>query len=183
MRLFVAVTPPQDAIDELRSATAALRADSAELRWSTPEQWHLTLAFLGEVDDRARHDVTERLGRAATRHGPCTLSLAGAGRFGHRVLWTRVHGDVDRLRRLAASVRAAARRSRIAVEDRPYRPHLTLARARGDADLRPAVSALGRFAGRTWTARELHLVRSHLGGGPDGRAHHELLRSWRLGQN
>ncbi|MBP2369083.1 RNA 2',3'-cyclic phosphodiesterase [Pseudonocardia parietis] len=183
MRLFVAVTPPPDAIDELRSATAALRTGSEQLRWSAPEQWHLTLAFLGEVDDRARQDVVERLGRAAARHGPCTLSLAGAGRFGQRVLWTRVHGDVDRLRRLAASVRAAARRSRIAVEDRPYRPHLTLARARGDADLRPAVAALSGFAGREWTADELHLVHSRLGAGPDGRAHHELLRSWSLGRS
>lgn len=183
MRLFVAITPPQDAIDELRSATAALRTGSGTVRWSAPEQWHLTLAFLGEVDDRARQDVVERLGRAAARHDPCTLSLAGAGRFGQRVLWTRVHGDVDRLRRLAASVRAAARRSRIAVEDRPYRPHLTLARARGDADLRPAVTALGGFAGRAWTARELHLVRSRLGAWPDGRAHHEPVQSWPLGRN
>ncbi|SFN01148.1 2'-5' RNA ligase [Pseudonocardia ammonioxydans] len=181
MRLFVAVTPPPDALDELRSATAAVRAGSHGLRWSPPEQWHLTLAFLGEVDDRARHDVTERLGRAAARHAPCTLALAGAGRFGQRVLWARVDGDVDRLRRLAASVRAAARRARIAVEDRPYRPHLTLARARDGADLRPAVDALGGFAGRAWTARELHLVRSRLGAGPDGRAQHELLRSWALG--
>lgn len=181
MRLFVAVTPPPDALDELRSATAAVRAGSDGLRWSPPEQWHLTLAFLGEVDDRARHDVTERLGRAAARHAPCTLALAGAGRFGQRVLWTRVDGDVDRLRRLAASVRAAARRARIAVEDRPYRPHLTLARARDGADLRPAVDALGGFAGRAWTARELHLVRSRLGAGPDGRAQHELLCSWALG--
>lgn len=177
MRLFVAVTPPQDAIDELRSATAALRAGADGLRWSPPEQWHLTLAFLGEVDDRARLDLVARLGRVAARHEPCTLSLAGAGRFGQRVLWTRVHGDVDRLRRLAASVRAAARRARIAVEDRPYRPHLTLARARDGADLRPVVDALAGFVGREWTACELHLVHSRLGAGP---ARHERHETWRL---
>nr|WP_255426494.1 RNA 2',3'-cyclic phosphodiesterase [Pseudonocardia sp. C8] len=180
--MFVAVTPPQEVVDELRSATAALRDGSPALRWAVPEQWHLTLAFLGEVDDDARQDLVGRLARAAARHEPLTLSLAGAGRFGHRVLWTRVQGDVERLGRLAASVRAAARRARLAVEDRPYRPHLTLARARGETDLRPAVAALGGFDGRAWTARELHLVRSRLGAGPDGRARHELLVSWPLGR-
>ena len=182
MRLFVAVTPPPDAIDELRVATAELRAARPELRWTRPEQWHLTVAFLGEVDDRARLDLVERLARAAARHGPLTLALHGAGRFGDGVLWTRVAGDVEPLRRLVASVRAAARRARLAVEDRPYRAHLTLARSRDGADLRPAVDALSGFAGRTWTAAELHLVHSDFGSRPDGTAHYETLVSWPLGR-
>ena len=47
MRLFVAVTPPPEALDELRSATADMRSARSELRWTRPDQWHLTLAFLG----------------------------------------------------------------------------------------------------------------------------------------
>ena len=62
MRLFVAVTPPPEALDELRSATAAMRSAHPELRWSLPAQWHLTLAFLGEVDDDTRTDLSARLG-------------------------------------------------------------------------------------------------------------------------
>ncbi len=180
MRLFVAVTPPPDAVDQLWSATGQVRSARPELRWSRPEQWHLTLAFLGSVEDRARVDVTERLGRAAARHAPLTLALEGAGRFGDRVLWTRVTGDVEPLRRLAASVRAAARRARLPVEDRPYRPHLTLARGREGAALRPAVDALADFAGSTWTVSELHLVRSHLGAGPDRTSQHEVIERWPL---
>jgi RNA 2',3'-cyclic 3'-phosphodiesterase len=182
MRLFVAVTPPPDAVAQLWSAAAGVRAAQPGLRWTAPEQWHLTLAFLGEVDDGPRQDLTERLGRAAARHGPMTLALRGAGRFGDRVLWTRVDGDVERLRGLAASVRAAARRARVPVEDRPYRPHLTLARSRGAADLRPAVDALAGYAGTPWAASELHLVRSYLGAGPGGGARHEVLVSWLLGR-
>jgi 2'-5' RNA ligase len=180
MRLFVAVTPPPDAVGQLRSATAEVRSAHPELRWSRPEQWHLTLAFLGSVDDRARVDVTERLGRAAARHAPLTLALHGAGRFGDRVLWTHVTGDVEPLRRLTASVRAAARRARLPVEDRPYRPHLTLARGREGVALRPAVDALAGFAGRTWTAAELHLVRSHPGAGPARTSQHEVIETWPL---
>jgi 2'-5' RNA ligase len=180
MRLFVAVTPPPEALDELRSATAEMRSARSELRWTRPDQWHLTLAFLGEVDDAARADLTVRLSRVAPRHPPPRLALTGAGRFGDRVLWTRVTGDVAALRRLAASVRAAALRARLPVEERPYRPHLTLARGRDGADLRPVVDALAGFAGRTWTARELHLVRSHLGAGPARTSRYELLTSWTL---
>jgi 2'-5' RNA ligase len=180
MRLFVAVTPPPEAIDELRSATAAMRSAHPELRWSLPAQWHLTLAFLGGVDDETRTDLSARLGRTAARHPPMRLALHGAGRFGDRVLWTRVEGDVGALRGLAASVRAAAQRAGIDVEDRPYRPHLTLARGRDGADLRPVVDALAGFAGRTWTAAELHLVRSHLGGGPGRTSRYEPLASWQL---
>jgi 2'-5' RNA ligase len=182
MRLFVALTPPVEVAEELRVATEPLRAKHPVLRWTLPEQWHLTLAFLGEVDDRARADLAERLARAASRAAPLSLALGGAGRFGDRVLWTRVSGDTDGLRRLASSVRAAAGRAGLRVEDRPYRPHLTLARADGEVDLRGAVTALAGFSGSPWTAERLHLVRSRLGAGPDRRARYELLCSWPLGR-
>src|ERR1700754_212487 len=131
MRLFVALTPPAAVVEELCRATGALRAQLPALRWARPEQWHLTLTFLGEVDDRSRTDLAERLARVAARAAPLTLSVGAAGRFGDRVLWMRVHGEIDGLRQLAASVRFAARRARLSVEDRPYRPHLTVARGRG----------------------------------------------------
>jgi 2'-5' RNA ligase len=180
VRLFVALTPPPDAITELWTASEALRTEQPELRWALPDQWHLTLAFLGEVGEEATSNLVERMGRVAARHPPLVLSLGGAGRFGNRVLWIRVRGETDRLRCLSASVRAAARRARLHVEDRPYRPHLTLARARDGADLQPAVAALAGFEGRVWAADELRLVRSHLGAGPGGTARHEPHASWPL---
>jgi 2'-5' RNA ligase len=119
------------------------------------------------------------------------LALGGAGRFGDRVLWTRVlaagsgprgRSALDDLRALAASVGAAARRCRIAVDERPYRPHLTLARGRPGTDLRPLVEALREFVGTPWTADALHLVHSRLGAGPGGAAAHELIATWPLGR-
>lgn len=180
MRLFVALTPPADVLEELQARVAVLRELQPDLRWSRPEQWHLTLAFLGEVGDDSRGELIRRLGRAADRYRPLTLSFGSGGRFGHRVLWTRVHGERDRLRRLADSVRAAARRSGLATEQRPYRPHLTLARATTAADLRPLVDALAPYEGSSWTADELNLVHSRLGAGPGGTALHEPFRSWPL---
>jgi 2'-5' RNA ligase len=181
VRSFVALMPPAAALAELADAVAPLRAAHPQPSWTRPEQWHLTLAFLGEVDEAVLPDLTARLDRAARRHPPMRLALAGGGRFGDRVLWVRVVTEGDAVRRLAASIGAAARRCGIPVDDRPYRAHLTLARARGGADLRPAVAALAGFTGTPWTADVLHLVRSRLGAGPGGTAAHEAVASWPLG--
>jgi 2'-5' RNA ligase len=180
VRLFVALTLPEEVVEALRTTTAALHELAPELRWTRPEQWHLTLVFLGEVGDEVVDELGRRLQRAAARHPALSLSLGGGGRFGHRVLWTGVQGDRDRLGRLAGSAAAAARRCRLPVEDRPYRPHLTLARAPGEADLRPLVQRLASWQGPPWVATELKLVRSRLGAAPNGAALHELIAGWPL---
>jgi RNA 2',3'-cyclic 3'-phosphodiesterase len=180
MRLFVALAPPAEAVAQLAAVLRDLPPEP-RVRWTRSEQWHITLAFLAEVDDRTRAELVERLGRVAGRHPPLSLALAGGGRFGGQVLWTRIDGDRMPLRRLANAVRAAARRSGLPTEQRPYRPHLTLARSAEPApDLRPLVAALQGFAGSTWPATELYLVRSHLGAGPGGTARHETIATWPL---
>jgi RNA 2',3'-cyclic 3'-phosphodiesterase len=180
VRAFVALVPPAAVLDELAAAVAPVRATRPDLRWTPPAQWHLTLAFLGEIDENVLPNLTERLGRAGRRHPPMELALNGSGRFGDRVLWTRVD-PANGPRALAASVGAAARRCGIPVDERPYRPHLTLARGRPGTELRPAVEALRGFAGCRWTTDALHLVRSRLGAGPGGTAAHEVIATWPLG--
>jgi RNA 2',3'-cyclic 3'-phosphodiesterase len=176
-RLFVALVPPRHVMLELHAAIDPLcHENGLRLRWVRPEHWHITLAFLGDVDETRLPDLRERLGRAASRAVPMELSLAGAGHFGGRALWVGVRGDRDRLGRLAESLSAAARRSRIAMEDRPYRPHLTLARARDvshaqeeappprEGDLRGLVARLREFRSPAWFANEIDLLRSEPGG-------------------
>jgi RNA 2',3'-cyclic 3'-phosphodiesterase len=182
VRLFVALMPPGEVVEELKAGTAVLRQLAPGLRWTRPEQWHVTLAFLGEVSEHVIDELIRRLSRAATRHQPLSLSLGGGGRFGHQVLWTRVLGDRDALCRLADSVRAAARRSRLPMEQRPYHPHLTLARAAAGTDLRPLVERLVSWQGLPWVAVRLHLVRSCLGAGPGGSASYEPIAGWPLGR-
>lgn len=152
-----------------------------DLRWTRPEQWHVTLAFLGEVNDNAIDELTRRLGRVAARHAPVSLAFGGGGRFGHRVLWIAVQGDRAGLCRLADSARAAARRSGLQVDQRPYRPHLTLARAPAGANLQPVATQLASWQGLPWVGHHLQLVRSRLGAGPEGTALHDSIGEWQLG--
>lgn len=183
VRLFVGLTPPAEVVETLRIATAALHELAPDLRWTRPEQWHVTLAFLGEVGDDVVAELARRLARTATRHPPLSLSIGGGGRFGHRVLWTQVQGDRDGLRKLAGAAAAAARRCRLPVEHRRYHPHVTLARADGGTDLRPLVERLSTWQGLPWVANRLHLVRSRLGAAPGGFALHEPVASWPLEKN
>jgi 2'-5' RNA ligase len=180
VRLFVALTPPDAAVEELRASTAALRELAPDLRWTRPEQWHVTLTFLGVVADEVVDELARRLNRAAARHPRLSLAFGGGGQFSHRVLWTGVQGNLDELRRLADSVRAAARRSRLPVEQRPYRPHLTLARSDGAVDLLPLVEQLMPWEGLTWVATWLYLIHSRLGAGLDGSALYEPIAGWPL---
>ncbi|MGW0927145.1 RNA 2',3'-cyclic phosphodiesterase [Streptomyces sp. NPDC002644] len=189
MRLFAAVLPPQDVIQDLAEAVAPLRELPAgrDLRWTTPRNWHLTLAFYGEVDEERLPALRERLARAAAHTGPFALALGGAGQFGRgRAVWAGVRGDVRDLRFLASRTEAAARKAGVGMEDhRRYRPHLSLARSgRGSAppDVRPLLDALDGYRGRSWTVDELALVRSRLprSGIPGEQPRYETVARWPL---
>jgi RNA 2',3'-cyclic 3'-phosphodiesterase len=172
LRLFVALIPPRVALDHLAEAIDSLRASCAELRWSDPIGWHLTLAFYGAVDELRRPELEQRLARAASRHQAIEARFRGGGAFARparaTLLYAGLEVDVPRIAGLAARCAAAGRRIGLYVDDRPYRPHLTLARSRGSrpTDMRSLVTALGPYRGPSWSASELVLMRSHLGPHP-----------------
>ncbi|MEY9878151.1 2'-5' RNA ligase [Streptacidiphilus sp. MAP12-33] len=180
MRLFLAVVPPEPVLRELDAVVQPLRRrpEGAGLRWTGLPGWHLTLAFLGQVESEDVEKLLPRLERVAHRHAAHSLRIAGGGRFGDRVLWAGVTGDTHALRRLAESAGAAARHSGIALDERPFRGHLTLARSgTARADLKPLAAALADFEGTEWTADSLRLMRSYLGSGP---ARYETVGEWKL---
>jgi 2'-5' RNA ligase len=183
VRLFVAVYPSPEAVAHLDAALDPVRGDWPGLRWVPAEQWHLTLAFLGEVAERLVEPLVERLGRAAARAGPMRLSLGGFGAFPSgrraRVCWMGVDGAVAPLRDLATRVGAAARHTGIEVDTKPYRPHLTVARPRRPPlDVGSLVKPWSAYRGPAWVAGEVSLVRSHLG----AHVRHEKLAGLRFPQ-
>jgi len=178
----VAIALPDAAASELDQVVAPLRPAWPDLRWTGRDAWHLTLAFLGEVDRGVIAGLAVRLERAARRRPSLTLSLAGAGAFPGatraRVLWTGVQGDRRELGLLAASAGAGARRAGAppATSGRGYQPHLTLARCRAPADVNSLVGTLAGFAGTPWLATEVHLIHSRLGVHP----RYEVIGTWPL---
>lgn len=206
MRLFTALLPPDHVLDgtgQLAGKVAELRsmAGAGRLRWSDRANWHITLAFYGEVDDGQLDGLRERLSRAARRGHPLRLRIAGGGRFGDQTLWAAVRGApagegepnealaADQagaaLRRLADATAAAGRRVGLGTDGpRRFHAHLTLARVRSQRlDLRPYAAALDEFAGEPWTAGELALVRSNLPeSGVEGeQPRYEQIAAWPLG--
>ncbi|MFF7725419.1 RNA 2',3'-cyclic phosphodiesterase [Streptomyces sp. NPDC008001] len=188
MRLFAAVIPPQAAIDELAAEVAQLRAALPErrgrLRWTNPVTWHFTLAFLGEVDETLLPVLGQCLAGTAHRHPAHELRFAGGGRFDDRILWVGATGSLETLGSLARSTAVAARQAGVHMDGaRPFRPHLTLARAAGHVHLRPYAEELAGFRGRRWRVDHLHLMRSRLPGpgSPERHPRYETVAAWPLG--
>jgi RNA 2',3'-cyclic 3'-phosphodiesterase len=185
MRLFVALTPPQDALAELEAAVAPFRPEWPGLRWASADRWHVTLAFLGQVDESRIDGLRERLERAARRHHELQLrigrggALPSAGRA--RVLCAHISGEpavLDELRDLASSVAAGARRAGAPPPDegRRYRPHLTLARCKRPANLKSLVDSLSGFTGQAWGATDVELILSKTGPQPS----YQTIGNWPL---
>ncbi|HSH60543.1 MAG TPA: RNA 2',3'-cyclic phosphodiesterase [Acidimicrobiales bacterium] len=167
MRLFVAVWPSPEIIERLNGLE---RPDVDGLRWTTADQWHVTLRFLGDADDVAAKDAFGWISAG----GPTTAELGPVtGRFGRRVL----HVPVAGLEELAAAAVAATAGVGKAPDSRPFSGHVTLGRARDrrGVDLRPVAGVA--VAGR-WDVSEITLVASHLGG--RGPARYEVVETLAL---
>jgi 2'-5' RNA ligase len=187
MRLFVALVPPPSAVEHL-DAFLEVRRSAAPFRWASAEQFHVTLAFLAEVEERRLDDLVERLGRAAARRTSFDTRIAGGGAFPNagraRVLWAGLDLDDDghtTLDRLATGSRAAANRAGIAVDGQRFRPHVTLARLGHPAEVSDWVRLLDAYAGPQWRVDRIALVASYLGEGPRRRPRYETVEELELG--
>ncbi|TVT49276.1 RNA 2',3'-cyclic phosphodiesterase [Amycolatopsis rhizosphaerae] len=150
MLLFSAVLLPEAIVASLRSHLDGLPDAGPGIRWVAPEQWHITLGFYGESGDpaepasRAGWLRTALAGRAAP-----LVRLEGAGTFSH-VLYVGVYSEG--LAELAAAAGAQQ-------EERPYLPHLTVARTKRMVP-RELAHGLSGFASEPWEPAEAVLMRS-----------------------
>ena len=183
--MFVAVVPPEEAVEHLDEFLAPRRG-AASFRWSSPEQWHLTLAFAAFVPDRVYDDLVVKLAEAAARRQPLELQVAGGGAFPNpgraRVLFAGLRTDAEELGRLATGSRNALATAGVEVDGQRFRPHLTLARAGRPMEATKWVRLLDSYAGPRWSAEEIGLVESHLGEGPRGRPRHVVVETFSLGR-
>jgi 2'-5' RNA ligase len=186
--MFIAVVPREDVIEGLEEFLAP-RREAEQLRWTRPEAWHLTLAFMADVSERALDDLLERLERAARRRTPFRLSLAGGGAFPNpgraKVLYAGVGGEpeaMEELRRTAVGARAAANRAGAPVDGAAFRPHLTLARSGRPIEATRWLRVLSAYRSAEFEVTETVLVASHLGQGPGNRPRYEPVARFPLGK-
>lgn len=137
-------------------------------RWTAPDRWHLTLLFLGAVPREVLPELAVRAAPAVAAAPPMRLRLAGGGRFGSvrrpTVAWTGIEGDVAPLTDLATRLTGVARSLGLPVEDRPYRPHLTLGRWRPRAPADGTLpDRLAGYRGPDWPVGEVLLLESRPG--------------------
>ena len=179
VRLFVAIHPPPAALTDLATVVDALRVSLAHApghstRLTRREGWHVTVAFLGEVAAAKVDRATRALQAVAERTEPMRLRLAGGGTFGGRrnpILWVGLTGDVAALKLLGTAMRQALRRARLPVDDRPLRPHLTLARPGSRVPpeaIAGDVTTLAGYQGPQWSVTELSLMLSEIHQTPAG---------------
>jgi 2'-5' RNA ligase len=184
-RMFVAVVPPEDVVEDLEEFLAP-RREAAPFRWSLPEQWHLTLAFAEHVPERAYDDLVDRLAAAAAKRAPIEARIRGGGAFPHagkaKVLFAGLVTDEDELASLATGARNAMSTAGVEVDGQRFRSHVTLARMKRPVEATNWVRLLDAYTGPTWRIGEIALVASHLGEGPRRRPRHEVVESFGLGR-
>lgn len=167
MRLFTALDLPVYARTWLGTLSDTRLAGA---RWLNPESLHLTLNFIGEVDDDLLDDLLDALD--TVQAAPFPLQLAGVGRFppseqkAARVLWAGVMPNKP-LMRLQADTAAAIQGAGFPLDDpiKPYTPHVTLARMKPGRTPRELNAYLRRHADAqvpAFTVGAFHLYRSDL---------------------
>lgn len=163
--------PPDDVREHFKSMVdglAVARPRERSVRLAGPERWHITVAFIGDVEDELA--ATEALLELYEAPAP-TVRIAGGktlgrGRFRHLVAGLRS----EDLTPLGDAVRRALRRHRLPFDRRPWQPHVTIARP-GDllsrAELDGDLATLAGYEGPPWRVTEVRLMRSLLGPKPE----------------
>ena len=133
-RAFIAIELPPVIVAGLEELQNSLRPamPAGVLRWVRPGQIHLTLKFLGNIAAQDVAEVAEAMRRACEGSIPFPLQPQNLGCFPHsrnpRVVWMGVGGELEQLQRLQSRIESAVRQWVERPEDKPFRPHLTLAR-------------------------------------------------------
>jgi 2'-5' RNA ligase len=165
-RLFTGFElPPELAFD-----LSLMRGGMSGARWVEPENYHVTLRFMGDVDLAMARDISSSL--AAIRREPCEITIDGLSAFGGekpRALIAHVQAHAA-LIDLQGEQERLVRRLGLAPETRKFVPHITLARMRGvsASEVAHYLGGRGLFATRKFTAQRfvLYSSRDSVGGGP-----------------
>ncbi|WP_044640129.1 RNA 2',3'-cyclic phosphodiesterase [Risungbinella massiliensis] len=172
-RLFVAVPLPNLVKHQLAKWITSKKSEWKFSKWVYEQDLHLTLHFLGITTDQQMKEIIPALQEIVKKQNSFTLELDELGTFGRteqpRILWAGVRGELHQLNLLQKEVVTALSSIGFPAEDRPYRPHVTLAR-KYQQDHFPIAQLnqdyLGELSDRKWTVQEIVLYETKLGQKP-----------------
>jgi 2'-5' RNA ligase len=172
--LFVAVPIPDSLKFQLHQWCIQLQAALPFKKWVFPADYHITLKFLGSVVNEAQAQIKPAIQQIIAFQAPFSLTLKGLDTFGTksspRILWSGVSGQLDTLSLLQKNIDRSMESLGFVAENRPYKPHLTLAKDyAGRTKFDPASLAQAvhhQPENLTWTVSEIVLYQTHLGKKP-----------------
>jgi 2'-5' RNA ligase len=169
IRTFIAFKLPDDLLSALGRVQEGLKTKGFAAKWVRPQNIHLTLKFLGNIEVAQVDPIARRLTDAARGCGPLLLGAKGIGVFPHirqpRVIWAGLAGDVKRVGDLQRSIDAALSEIGFKKEKRSFKGHLTLGRFNSRMDSRQVAQALetyAQFETEPFTAYQVVLFKSEL---------------------
>jgi 2'-5' RNA ligase len=170
VRTFIAIDPGKPIRDRLVSLQESLQRAGADAKWVEPENLHVTLLFLGEVDIITVPEVCTAVAEAVAEHAAFTMTVEHTGCFPHarrpRILWAGVGTGTQEI----VAIHDAVERPLLELgcyrrEERKYTPHITLGRIRGErhhSDLGPALTRYADWKGGETAVKEIHVMGSEL---------------------
>jgi 2'-5' RNA ligase len=174
VRAFVAIEAPESVRGPLTGLMNRLREAEVRVSWTRPENLHLTLRFLGDVPPETLDRIGEMLAVRYRDEAPFPLEVRGAGAFPNTrrpgILWAGVEPLEGPLAQVQEAAETEAQEAGLPGEGRPFHPHVTLGRVRGERQarrLQPLLEREARFDGGGFLASSAALITSQLTpGGP-----------------
>lgn len=185
MRTFIAIEITEEIKTALSAMQKELRRAQADVTWTKLENIHLTLRFLGEVEEKQLEDVKRICAEASAQFAPFTLKLNGAGVFPNfrqpKVLWAGLAGELEAAGKLQRRLEAELTSLGFAPEDKPFKPHLTIGRVKSPKNARQvaALTEIQTLPDLPFEVRGIVLMKSELH--PAG-ARYTPLAKFSLGQ-
>ncbi len=188
-RLFVAIPVPDAVRDEMLRVQRELQplVPRGVVRWAKPEQFHLTLRFLGDVSSDRVSDLQEAVRTVCSGAPTLHLRAAGVGFFPNarspRVVWVGINNDENRLVELQKKIDSAVRQFTAEQGSERFAGHVTLGRFKfvnrlDTSELTTSAESMKDRLFGEWTAREVEIIRSELS--PSG-ARYTVLAAFPLG--
>lgn len=134
MRTFIAIELPKEIKGSLSEVQDKLKTSGADVKWVNPQNIHLTLKFLGEIDDKNLGKITQILEEITQDKNPYPLRLSSIGAFPKinfpRVIWVGIDKGGTETKEIANALEENVAKIGIPKEDRPFSCHITLGRVK-----------------------------------------------------